>query len=97
MNAKTLDLASFSLNGDAAPAEIELLTALEERPLFLLGEVTPDEVVLGVRYEYNTYFCDIENKWEYCDMEYILVGSRSELQGLRRTIELEALGDRLGG
>ena len=30
-------------------------------------------------------------------MEYILVGSRSELQGLRRTIELEALGDRLGG
>ena len=95
MNA--IDLASYSFNALAAPAEVELLTALEERPLFLSDEVTADEVVLGVRYEYNTYFCDIENKWEYCDMEYIRVGSRSELQGLRRTLELEALGDRLGG
>ncbi len=95
MNA--IDLASYSFNSAAAPGEVELLTALEERPLFLSDEVTADEVVLGVRYEYNTYFCDIENKWEYCDMEYILVGSRSELRELRRTIELEALGERLGG
>ena len=95
MNA--IDLASYSFNSAAAPGEVELLTALEERPLFLSDEVTADEVVLGVRYEYNTYFCDIENKWEYCDMEYILVGSRSELHGLRRTLELEALGDRLRG
>jgi hypothetical protein len=94
MNA--IDLASYSFNSAAAPGEVELLTALEERPLFLSDEVTADEVVLGVRYEYNTYFCDIENKLEFCDMEYILVGSRSELRELRRTIELEALGDRLG-
>ena len=95
MNA--IDLASYSFNSAAAPGEVELLTALEERPLFLSDEVASDEVVLGVRYEYNTYFCDIENKLEFCDMEYILVGSRSELRELRRTIELEALGDRLGG
>ena len=57
MNA--IDLASYSFNSAAAPGEVELLTALEERPLFLSDEVASDEVVLGVRYEYNTYFCDI--------------------------------------
>ena len=84
----SFDLNSYFLTPAANREEVELLTALEERPLFLSDELGPDEVILGGRYEYNTYFCDIENKWEFCDMEYMLVGKRSELQDLRRYLEL---------